>query len=80
MDSRVHLIKAMTPAPGSEEAEFIKEKRNLSKNKNMTQKHDTAVKRWSPLSFCCFVLPDLSLVFFPEMSVSQPFPKGSGDN
>ena len=56
-----------------------KEKRNLSKNANMTQKHVTAVKRWSPLSFYCSALPDLSLVLFPGMSVSQPFPKGSGD-
>ena len=46
----------------------------------MTQKHVTAVKRWSPLSFYCSALPDLSLVFFPGMCVSQPFPKGSGDN
>ena len=46
----------------------------------MTQKHVTAVKLWSPLSFYCSALLDLSLVFFPGMSVSQPFPKGSGDN
>ena len=46
----------------------------------MTQKHVTAVKHWSPLSSYCSAPPDLSLVFFPGMSVSQPFPKGSGDN
>ena len=59
-----------------------KEKKNeiLAKNANMTQKHVTAVKHWSPLSSYCSALPDLSLVFFPGMSVSQPFPKGSGDN
>ena len=49
-----------------------------AKNTDMTQKHYTAVKHWSPLSFRCLVLPDLSLVLFPEMSVSQPFRKGSG--
>ena len=55
------------------------EKRNLSKNSDMTQKHITAVKHWSPPSFYCSALPDLRLVLFPEMSVSQPFPKGFGD-
>ena len=63
-------------------ASWKKKKKNeiLAKNANMTQKHVTAVKRWSPLSFYCSALPDLSLVAFPGMSVSQPFPKGSGDN
>jgi hypothetical protein len=56
-----------------------KEKRNLSKNADTTQKHITAVKHWYPPSFCCSALPDLRLVLFPEMSVSQPFPKGFGD-
>jgi hypothetical protein len=51
----------------------------LAKNADMTQKHITAVKHWSPPSFYCSALPDLSLVLFPEMSVSQPFPKGFGD-
>ena len=43
----------------------------------MTQKHYTAVKHWYPLLFGRFILLDFSLVFFPEMSVSQPFPEGS---
>jgi hypothetical protein len=51
----------------------------LAKNADMTQKHITAVKHWSPPSFYCSALPDLRLVLFPEMSVIQPFPKGFGD-
>jgi hypothetical protein len=51
----------------------------LAKDANMTQKHVTAVKHWSPLSFYFSALPDLSLVVSPERSVSQPFPKGSRD-
>ena len=51
----------------------------LAKNADTTQKHITAVKHWYPPSFCCSALPDLRLVLFPEMSVSQPFPKGFGD-
>jgi len=58
-----------------------KEKKNeiLAKDADTTQKHITAVKHWSPPSFYCSALPDLRLVLFPEMSVSQPFPKGFGD-
>jgi len=43
----------------------------------MTQKHYTAVKHWYPLLFGRFILLDFSLVFYPEMSVSQPFSEGS---
>jgi hypothetical protein len=48
-----------------------KRKKNeiLAKNADTTQKHITAVKHWSPPSFYCSALPDLSLVLFPEMSV-----------
>jgi len=50
----------------------------LAKHANMIPKHFTAVKHWSPLSFYCSVLPNHSQVLFPELIVSQPFPKGSG--
>ena len=43
----------------------------LAKNADTTQKHITAVKHWSPLSSYCSALPDLSMVFFPGMSVSS---------
>jgi hypothetical protein len=36
----------------------------LAKNADTTQRHITAVKHWSPLSFCCSALPDLRLVLF----------------
>jgi hypothetical protein len=63
-------------------AEFFESRKKneiLAKNADTTQKHITAVKHWSPPSFYCSALPDLRLVLFPEMSVSQPFPKGFGD-
>jgi hypothetical protein len=50
--------------------------KSYKKITDTTQKHITAVKHWSPPSFYFSALPDLRLVLFPEMSVSQLFPKG----